>query len=121
MPRKCGSVGIPAPMTEFCAQQLTLLLMNDHRKKSTTSYSLMERTTGVVRVVSHDSLFTLLPLHLQRTTGTGLRHKIECVMGLVGATSSSQRWWFSSHSWTAIMTILGGLVWSSMSSPNVRW
>jgi len=121
MHRKRGSVGIPAPMTELCAQQLTFFQMNENRKQSTTSYSLTERTSGVVRVVRHDRLFTLLPLYLLNTTGNGLRHEKECVMGFLGATSSSQRWWLSSHSWSAILSILGGLVKSAMSSPNVRW
>ena len=34
---KCRSVGIPAPMTEFCTQQLTLFQMKDNRKRTTTS------------------------------------------------------------------------------------
>jgi len=75
MHMKCGSVGIPAPMKDLCTQQLTLFQTNDNRKQTKTSYSLTTRTAGVVRVVSHGRLFTLLPLHLRHTARTALIHQ----------------------------------------------
>jgi len=119
---KCESVSIPAPMKEFCTQLLTLFQANDNRLQTRTSYSLTVGTAGVVRVVRKDRLFTLLSLHLRHPTRTALIHKKrKCVMGSVGASSSFRRYWFSFHAWSAVMTILGGLNWSSKSSPNARW
>jgi len=79
MQMKCGSAGIPAPMTELCTQILTLFQTNDRRKltmtiPTRTSCSLSARTARVVRVENRARLFTLLSLHIRHATRTALIH-----------------------------------------------